>query len=229
MQQGWYYVQNHKQQGPVDLVELQRMLKSRVLAFDTLVWHQSLSKWEAAKSLSVFKLQPTVIEVEPEVIDTPPPPRPRPPSDGGYVPQKKRRPLDINLSGHPWRRYFSRSIDSMLMVFILPVIPPNPAVLLDYRFSIATAIAAMLLHAALQSTWGSTPGKALMQYSVRNPNGSKLSFEQALRREFKILFHGLGFGIPFLSTFTQLSAYNRLKRTGTTSWDKDGGFIVNHR
>lgn len=222
MQQGWYYVENHKQQGPIDLVDLQRMFKSRVLGLDTLVWHQSFSGWVKAVSLDVFKAQPTVVELEPETIGTPPPPR-------NYTPPEKHRPLSSNVSGQPWRRYFSRSIDTMLIVYIVPVIPPNPVSLIDYKFSIATLITAMFVHAALQSTWGSTPGKAMMRYSVRNADGSKLSFEQALKREFKILFHGFGFGIPFLSTITQISAYTKLKKTGSTSWDEDGGFVINHQ
>jgi hypothetical protein len=46
-----------------------------------------------------------------------------------------------------------------------------------------------------------------------------LSFSEALNRSFLVFVQGVGLGIPFVALFTQLFAYRRLTKTGTTLWD----------
>jgi len=41
--------------------------------------------------------------------------------------------------------------------------------------------------------------------------------------------YGLGLGIPIITLFTHIQAYNRLTRRGVTWWDEEGGFQVTHR
>ena len=217
MQQGWYYVENHKQQGPIDLVELAHLFKSRKLPLDTLVWHNSLTDWVTANSREEFNPQPSKgFHAEP------PPTMPSAPS--------ARRKSITPSSGHPWRRYFARAIDTTLLVpvfsLITGILPIGPT---DYRFNIMVIAFAILAHAALQSSWGSTPGKAMLGYKVRTRNGDKLSFKQAIDREARIAWHGLGLGIPLYSVYTQFKAFSNLNNTGETSWDKADDLVVTHR
>jgi hypothetical protein len=217
MQQGWYYVENHKQQGPMDLVELAHLFKSRKLPLDTLVWHNSLTDWVTANSREEFNPQPSKgFHAEPS------PPTPS-------VPSARRKSITPS-SGHPWRRYFARAIDTALLVpvfsLITGILPIGPT---DYRFNIMVIAFAILAHAALQSSWGSTPGKAMLGYKVRTRNGDKLSFKQAIDREARIAWHGLGLGIPLYSVYTQFKAFSNLNNTGETSWDKADDLVVTHR
>ncbi|MBC8371144.1 MAG: RDD family protein [Planctomycetes bacterium] len=221
MHEGWFYVDNHKQQGPTSLAELQYLFKSHKLSIATLVWHKSMTEWTAAESLKLFKAQPRVVEVEPEVIDShsPPPPPPR-----------SRNVSSNPSSSHPWRRFFARAIDTALLAPAFTIATNiRPTDWGDIKFSFSSIVFAMFVHAALQSSWGSTPGKEILGYKVRTQAGEKLTFEQALRREAKIAWHGLGFGIPFYSLYTQIKAYSNLEKTGITSWDKDDDLVVTHR
>ena len=107
MQQGWYYVENHKQQGPVDLIELTHLFKSRKLPLNTLVWHRSLTDWVLADSREEFNPQPSkTFHAEPT------PPTPNAPS--------ARKERIASVSGHPWRRYFARAIDTALLAPVFP-------------------------------------------------------------------------------------------------------------
>ena len=217
MQQGWYYVENHKQQGPIDLIELTHLFKSRRLPLDTLVWHRSLTDWVSASSREEFKPQPSKgFHAES------PPPMPSAPS--------ARRKSGAPSSGHPWRRYFARAIDTTLLVPVFSFITGiQPHSLADYQFNIMAIAFAVLAHAALQSSWGSTPGKTILGYKVRARNGDKLSFKQAIDREARIAWHGLGAGIPLYSIYTQFKAFTHLNDTGETSWDKADDLVVTHR
>ncbi len=76
---------------------------------------------------------------------------------------------------------------------------------------------------------GTTPMKWLLNVRVRNAAGNKLSYGMALNRVFKIWLRGEGLGIPLVSLFTQLSAYNTLKNQGITSWDREASIQVSHK
>ena len=217
MQQGWYYVENHKQQGPIDLIELTYLFKSRKLPLNTLVWHRSLTDWVSADSREEFNPQPSnIFHAEP----TPPTPS---------APSARKVPI-ASISGHPWRRYFARAIDTALLApvfsFITGILPVSHT---DYRFSMMVISFAILVHAALQSSWGSTPGKAILGYKIRTRTGHKLSFGKAISREARIAWSGLGFGIPLYSIYTLLKAFTDLNNTGETSWDKADDLVVTHR
>ncbi|MDE0586655.1 MAG: RDD family protein, partial [Planctomycetota bacterium] len=196
--------------------ELQYLFKSHKLPIEALVWHQSMTEWASAKSLELFEPQPRVIEVETETFHGSPPPR-----------KEASRPPSWCS---PWRRYFARAIDTTLLFPVFSFITGiQPHSLADYRFNMMAIAFAILAHAALQSSWGSTPGKAMLGYKVRTRNGDKLSFKQAIDREARIAWHGLGLGIPLYSVYTQFKAFTNLNNTGETSWDKADDLVVTHR
>lgn len=79
------------------------------------------------------------------------------------------------------------------------------------------------------SSWGTTPGKALLRVAVRKSDGSKLNYSEGLNRVFKVWLRGMGLGIPLFTLFAQLNAYNKLTKNGITSWDQEGGIQVMHQ
>ncbi len=83
--------------------------------------------------------------------------------------------------------------------------------------------------AALLSRFGTTPAKWLFGIRVEHPGGNLLSFSEALNRSFLVFVQGVGFGIPFVALFTQLFAYRRLTKTGTTLWDISTSAVVLHK
>lgn len=85
------------------------------------------------------------------------------------------------------------------------------------------------VEAAMLSALGTTPGKAIFDIRVRNHNGSRLDFQQALIRASRIWIRGEGLALPLISLITHFSAYKRLSESGITSWDHEGGHLVGHR
>ncbi len=79
------------------------------------------------------------------------------------------------------------------------------------------------------AVFGTTPGKAILCIRVRNADGSKLTYFQALGRTFSVWLRGQGLNIPLVALITAITAYSRLKNDGSTSWDQVGGFIIVHR
>jgi len=161
---------------------------------------------------------------------------------------KQDAPLDQSKSflggqHHPWRRFFARTVDAstigLLLIFLLALLIGAllPAETEAFASMIENPIVAGFLlylafiptEAALLSLFDTTPAKWLFGIRIIHPNGGSLSFSEALNRSFRVWFQGVGLGIPFVAIFTQLFAYRRLAKTGTTLWDTSTNVIVTHR
>lgn len=132
---------------------------------------------------------------------------------------------------HPWRRYFARLLDVLLMgttfyfvlaIFfpkvcqeVLSIVGENKA--LDLML---TGFFAMLLNPILISLTGTTLGKYIFGIRVQLENSEKLSLLTALKREFLVYMKGLAFCIPLVNIFTLASSHSRLQNQGKTSWDE---------
>jgi hypothetical protein len=157
-------------------------------------------------------------------------------SDGAVVQEK--RGLQESHEVRPWVRYWARMIDCWMAALVLPFLLGMTHPLLaqwllafpwsDYLFGALTLFGWVFVEAALLSGWGSTPGKWLLRISVRDSHGQRLTFRAALERTLDIWWRGLALGIPLLSFFTMLLALGTLTRTGVTSWDARGGYVVTH-
>ena len=144
---------------------------------------------------------------------------------------------------HPWRRLFARTVDTftagpvlfLLLIFAFSATMPVQAA--GFAKAVENPIVAyivlylvwLLAEALLLSLFGTTPAKWLFGIRVEHPGGNLLSFSEALNRSFLVFVQGLGFGIPFVSLFTQFFAYRRLTKTGTTLWDTSVGAVVLHK
>ena len=168
-------------------------------------------------------------------------------ASGGYV-QKPNAPVDQSktfLGGehHPWRRLFARTVDIcttglalfLLLIFAFSATMPEQAAALTKGIEnpiIASVVLYLIwvpVEALLLSLFGATPAKWLFGIRVTHPSGEFLSFSEALNRSFLVFVQGVGFGIPFVALFTQLFAYRRLTKTGSTLWDTSVNAVVLHR
>jgi len=132
---------------------------------------------------------------------------------------------------HPWRRYFARYLDYriihttllLLLVVILRIRPFSSYALRLLSFGshfIAIPILAALLH-----YFGTTPGKWAMGIQLENINGGRLSGGEALYREGKIIWHGLGFFIPILDVWRNYRSYKDEIEGKQQVWNEDTEII----
>ena len=162
--------------------------------------------------------------------------------------QQSTAPVDQSKSflggqHHPWRRLFARTVDIctagfllfLILIFAFSATMPEQAA--GFAKAIENPIVASVVlyliwlpaEAVLLSLFGTTPAKWLFGIKVAHPGGDLLSFSESLNRSFLVFVQGVGFGIPFVALFTQLFAYRRLTKTGTTLWDTSTSAEVLHR
>ena len=137
---------------------------------------------------------------------------------------------------HPWRRYFARIFDiyvfAMLGSFGIGLLFPslfdnsdqkqNDAVL-----NIALVAAYVPFEAFCLYAFGTTIGKSLYKIKLMKV-GRSITLYDGLRRAFAVWLKGMGAGIPIVTLFTLISAYNTLKSRGATSWDAQYDWRVSH-
>jgi len=129
----------------------------------------------------------------------------------------------------PWVRFLARCVDIVIfsivlrifMPFVLDLPPPIGLFLLVF--------VCIFAESALVSSWGTTPGKWLLSVELKDADGNKPEFSAAVNRSHAVWRRGLGYGIPFITPFTLIAAYNRLTKDGITSWDREGHFTIIHR
>ena len=144
---------------------------------------------------------------------------------------------------HPWRRFFARTVDVMsigILIFFLFLLvlgylfPQNINGFIKFiENPILAGIALYLLwlpfEALFLSAAGTTPAKWIFGIRVTKKTGEKLSYTTAFKRAFLVFVQGEGLGIPFVTLFTRLFAYQRITKTGTTLWDTSIDSIVTHK
>ena len=107
---------------------------------------------------------------------------------------------------HPWIRYFARSADYMLYMFVLYIVyylienhKPNFGMLFNLMMSTLSLGMMLIMEPLFLSKLGTTPGKWIFGISVTQEEGIKLSYKDAFWRTIKALWYGTGFYIPYLS------------------------------
>ncbi|HOE19220.1 MAG TPA: RDD family protein, partial [Syntrophorhabdaceae bacterium] len=139
----------------------------------------------------------------------------------------------------PWVRYWARTFDIYLLITIIGypfgylIGSTFPSfvndVLAEFVFALILVFIWVFIESFLLITWGTTPGKWLLNVTITSPTGETLFFFEAIYRSFSVWWRGLAIGFPIVSLFTLINAHGKLKREGLTSWDRDGGFVVSHK
>ncbi|MGB9430047.1 MAG: RDD family protein [Gammaproteobacteria bacterium] len=170
----------------------------------------------------------------------------------GATPDKNEvKSENVLPSSYAWRRYFARAVDMSVIITVIIFILiffSTIAVILVYRAGAHTYlgwIQSLLsinhfldvfitvtlwlpIEALFLSSLGTTPGKWVFGINVRTQAGKNLSYWTALSRAAIVFIKGQGLTIPLLSLITLIVSYDRLVKTGSTSWDKDLGTTVGY-
>jgi len=131
--------------------------------------------------------------------------------------------------GRPWRRYWARTLDTLL--FSLPagfifglIFPQFTANAFKSGGELVIGVFILpfviLCEACVLGGTGTTFGKWLLNIKlVRKMDGERINFPQALKRSFLVWVQGLAFGLPLVSLITMGFAASRIRRNCTASWD----------
>jgi tetratricopeptide (TPR) repeat protein/uncharacterized RDD family membrane protein YckC len=140
-------------------------------------------------------------------------------------------PMYIEI--RPWPRFWARILDYLLFItaagFIYgkvtgSQISPGNSLWLN----IAAIAAWVLIEALLLCLLGTTPGKWLLNISVRDENGKKPGFGKALKRSLLVWLCGTLAGIPVISAVTLILSYWHLTKSRVTLWDSKAACSVTH-
>ena len=224
----WYYLNGGQQYGPFGESDLVAMFKSGKLTPDTMVWNEELENW-----IPACEVNGLVLVIEPLAQ----PPASQPPTIVSSGASKKGLPS--GKQRRPWVRFLARKLDYSLFTLLgLALLALGFAILggpLEVFLILSQFLGFILFfpfvfaEAAMLAAWGTTPGKEFFKIRLRNCDGSRLSYADALNRSIKVWFRGNGMGIPLVITVCSLLAYARLMEKGTTSWDEQGAFKVTHQ
>ena len=135
-----------------------------------------------------------------------------------------------SVSQRPWVRFWARNIDTLVFSFFCGIVIgfTNFPAFNEQLLSLIILPIYVLFEPWLLSTFGNTPGRWLLRITLVSPSGGTLTYSEGVSRSLKVWVRGLGLGIPLIALFTMISAYKSLMQHGTTSWDKEGNFIVLH-
>jgi len=137
------------------------------------------------------------------------------------------------MAPYPWRRFFARWLDiflygmlwSVFGMLVLRFQAPDGLffTLLGSYLNYGTMLVAEPL---LLSTWGYTPGKWIFGLQVRDRDGRKLYWTEALSRTWLVFARGEGFGIPFYNLYRYYKSYRACADCEFLPWEEECGCPV---
>lgn len=240
-----YVLQDGQQKGPFHLHQLRDMADNGLLSREDLGWMRGADSWRPLADIEavgwIFERAErnadagdgTPPDGEPEPDRSLPPPLPAP-SDADEAPNEGAALAPIR----PWVRFWARGIDLTLFLALISAVTipfgwleKRHAVMApSVQFMVLVTVAWALVEAFMLSTWGTTPGKALLRISVRAKESPQalLSLAQALKRSLLVCFFGFGFGLTPLRELSLALSYYQLRQSGRTFWDHKLDLTVTH-
>lgn len=135
----------------------------------------------------------------------------------------------------PWIRYWARYSDYGLFAILISVLgwQINPKVMKflsqhEFLFSFLIIFLWVFVESNLLATFGTTPGKWLLNISLKDMNGKRLDFKTAFKRSLGVWMGGMAIGIPILNFVALILSYNNLTKKGITTWDRSEKITVLH-
>ena len=131
----------------------------------------------------------------------------------------------------PGVRFFARYIDYMLFSFLFILLLSYFIPAFDFDeviFGILSLFIWVFVETLLLITWGTTPGKWLLNIKIKTNDNKKPSLGLVFKRSIKVWFFGLGIGLPFITLFTLFCAYFELNKNKKTTWDQSEHFSITH-
>jgi len=129
----------------------------------------------------------------------------------------------------PWSRFWSRHLDlaiwtlpaaiilEILLFYPLEMILPPIAVRILINLAIFPV--AFVLDAICLARFGQTPARNIAGIRVTKRDGTPLTFSESVKRNFSLFYRGMALGLPLISLFTLISAFEKVKHGKQTSWD----------
>lgn len=216
----WFLIlEEDKKEGPFTFAELKQKKERGEIQENTQIWSEKFGEWipysEILEKELYYRDTPITEESESTV---------------SFDEEKK---IAKERSPRPWVRFWARMIDYSIFFGIISAVgvgldffpaPSSPFLLLMLLIFLWVWIESFLL-----ATWGYTPGKWFLKVKIRRrEDQQKISFPESMERSLSVWFLGLGGGIPIISLITLIVANVKLSNLGIATWDKRGGFIVEH-
>ena len=139
----------------------------------------------------------------------------------------------------PWRRYWARSFDMVLYgmialsvaALVFHAIHRASGITLLHRIVLwaVQLVLLVLLEPFFLSRFGTTPGKWIMGLGVTDPDGGRLTFDNALTRTVVVLCCGLGFGLPLVGLYTEIRSHVLCERGEPLAWEDNSVITVRDR
>ena len=133
-----------------------------------------------------------------------------------------------------WRRFLARSFDFFIYNILWSAfIGTAFHITILGRTSLGLvfdAIIVLLLVLFLEPLWlhlfGTTLGKAIFGLRIKNPNGSNLSYGQALDRTFGVIATGMGFNIPIYGLYRLWKSLKISIKNESQPWDYSVSYSI---
>lgn len=140
-------------------------------------------------------------------------------------------PIPPSPPHYPWRRFFARSLDFMLvntLVWFLRTLLFDVSILAPTGFGTKLLLAALSLlivviaEPLMLHRWGTTPGKWVFRLRLVQENGAPLDRVDAFGRTLNVLLAGCGLTIPLVSLVTYILAFRREMKDIDQPWAVEG-------
>ncbi len=232
-----YWIKDKRQCGPSTVPDVISLLQMGELTPDTLGWHAGCTQWIPLRELPA--LADFLNKKAPEADEDEPAPSPEGAGEESAASEEQLplpdTPEDKTQESHPHAsqrvylpsptaRLLARFVDYGLYAVLygsiinLQEIPYHASLLLQVNPLLWLPM--ILLEAWMLSTWGTTPGKALLGIRVTTfGDAPRLSFLRAFARAFMVFCFGMGLMMPLTLLVMLAFSYWLLRRRGITSWD----------
>jgi uncharacterized RDD family membrane protein YckC len=209
----FWLIRNGEKTGPLPDYEIRSKIEAEELGPEDPAWSEGMPNWVPLKTIALFS------ELFERPIESP-----EPQTDPFFPPPLPEKPAVYRRF---WARWFDLiSYGSLWWLGMWASGNDLKAMLVSPWLLVLHLVPWFLIETLLIHHFGTTPGKALLGLSVVNVDGSRLSYSQSLRRAFRVMFAGIGFGLSLISPICQLMSWFLVRRIGTTLWDRAGGHRV---
>jgi uncharacterized RDD family membrane protein YckC len=208
--------------GPLTIYDVRAKLRSGLATPETKCWSKGMPEWVPLADFP--PLEDDTLLRTPDEVD-----------------QEAAREAAIDAvrneqKPRPWIRFWARMLDLSLYIVIVAIVvgltghTDTWSILQSTNVFVAIAIPGswLFVEAALLHYVKTTPGKWVLNITLRRSDGEGLELGQALRRSFSVWWRGSGFGIfPLIIIGCALSNLS-LKTRGKTPWDLRDDLDVTH-
>lgn len=137
------------------------------------------------------------------------------------------------MVAYPWRRFFARWLDLSIYsliwtavgALVLRINLPDIWII-KLMGSYLNYLTMLVVEPVLLSTWGYTPGKWIFGLQVRDRDGGKISWGDAMGRTWLVFAKGEGYGIPIYNLYRNYKSYKACVDCETLPWEENCGYAI---